>query len=160
MKEMNQTSRQELQGRIQRRGETEDMDFFEQLVPGDVPTDPDEFRHLEQVATQILFAGYEPISSWYFATFLFLLKRPEYLDTLTIEIREAFSSYDNITTNALTKLEYLNACLEESMRLFPSNNTGLPRISPGALVDGTYVPPGVSVSLRAHASVIIVLVWI
>jgi hypothetical protein len=31
--------------------------------------------------------------------------------------------------------------------MLPSNNTGLPRISPGAVVDGQYIPKGVSMNL-------------
>ncbi|RYP75705.1 hypothetical protein DL771_002192 [Monosporascus sp. 5C6A] len=154
MKEMNQTSREELQWRISRKGNTEDLDFFEQLVPADgvVPTNPKEFRHLEMVATQLLFAGFEPISSWYYSTLLYLLKEPETLKTLTSEIRDAFTRYDDIKPNALASLEYLNACLEESLRLFPSNNTGLPRVSPGSVVDGTYVPQMVHVQTSIFAA--------
>jgi cytochrome P450 len=39
----------------------------------------------------------------------------------------------------------LHACLEESLRILPSNNMGLPRYSPGAMVDGQYIPKGVRV---------------
>lgn len=154
VKEMNQTSRGELQQRISWKGNTQDLDFFEHLVPADgiVPTDPKEFQHLEQVATQLLFAGFEPISSWYFSTLIYLLQEPETLQTLVSEIRTHFASYDDIKPNALTSLEYLNACLHESLRLFPSNNTGLPRVSPGAIVDGTYVLQGVSLPLRPSLS--------
>jgi cytochrome P450 len=148
MREMNQTSRNELQRRIENKGKTEDLDIFEQLVPADglVPSDPDEFRHLEQVATQLLFAGYEPVSSWIFGTLFRLVTQPETLDILAKEIRNTFARYDDITSSKLAKLEYLNACLEESMRLLVSNNTGLPRMSPGSTVDGTYVPRGVSLT--------------
>ncbi|RYP81407.1 hypothetical protein DL769_001973 [Monosporascus sp. CRB-8-3] len=154
MKEMNQTSREELQRRISRKGNTEDLDLFEQLVPADgvVPSNPKEFRHLEMVATQLLFAGFEPISSWYFSTLLYLLKEPETLKILVSEIRGEFTSYDDIKPNALASFEYLNACLEESMRLFPSNNTGLPRVSPGSVVDGTHVPRGVHVQTSLFAA--------
>ncbi|KAI1816778.1 cytochrome P450 [Poronia punctata] len=154
MKEMNQTSRDELQRRIEKKGDTEDLDFFEQLVPAGriVPDDPDEFRHLEQVATQLLFAGFEPVSAWIYSTLFQLIRHPECLEILTTEIRNAFARYDDISSSALAELEYLNACLEESMRLLPSNNTGLPRVSPGATVDGTYVPPGVIVQTSMFAT--------
>ncbi|KAJ2985343.1 hypothetical protein NUW58_g5586 [Xylaria curta] len=154
MKAMNKTSREELQRRIEKKGDTENLDFFEQLVPSGrtIPSDPDEFRHLEQVATQLLFAGFEPISSWIYSTLFQLAKHPSCLGILTAEIRNAFDHYDDISSTALAKLEYLNACLEETLRLLPSNNTGLPRVSPGATVDKTYVPPGVTVQTSMFAT--------
>ncbi|KAI0534483.1 cytochrome P450 [Xylaria digitata] len=154
MKDMNQTSREQLHRRIEKKGNTEHLDLFEQLVPPGrtVPSDPDEFRHLEQVATQLLFAGFEPVSSWIYSTLFQLAKHPNCLDILTAEIRGAFDHYDDILSSALAKLEYLNACLEESMRLLPSNNTGLPRVSPGATIDKTYVPLGVTVQTSMFAT--------
>ncbi|GAP92215.2 putative cytochrome P450 [Rosellinia necatrix] len=154
MKEMNQTSREELQRRIEKKGDTENLDFFEQLVPAGrvVPSDPEDFRHLEQVATQLLFAGFEPVSAWIYSTLFQLVNHEECLNLLTGEIRQAFSRYDDISPAGLARLDYLNACLEESMRLLPSNNTGLPRVSPGATVDGTYVPPGVTVQTSMFAT--------
>jgi cytochrome P450 len=60
------------------------------------------------------------------------------------EIRENFSSYEDITPDKkLMALPYLHACIEETLRMLPSNNTGLPRISPGTVVDGQYIPKGV-----------------
>lgn len=146
MKEMNQTSHNEIEQRIKCNGNREEFDFFEQLMPADgmIPTDPKEFRHMEMVTMQLLFAGFEPISSWYYGTIFYLLKEPKFLETLTREVRGRFDSYADISADSLASLEYLNGCLEESMRLFPSNNTGLPRVSPGAMVSGTYVPKGVS----------------
>lgn len=154
-----QASKEELQNRIRRKGNTPHLDFFEQLVPagGLVPTDPKEMRHLDQVASQLLFAGYEPVSSWYYCTLLFLLKEPDACKTLIEEIRGTFSKYTELTPNALASLKYLNACLEESLRLFPSNNTGMPRISPGAVVDGTYIPKGVGLPRFSAICLVILL---
>lgn len=159
LKEMTRTGREELQRRISRKRTTEDLDFFEHIAPTDgiIPTDPKEFRHLQMVASQLLFAGFEPISSWYYSTLLYLLKEPEILKTLASEIRDEFTSYNDIKPDALVSIEYLNACLHESLRLFPSNNMGLPRVSPGAVIDGTYVPPGVCFFLHTFSCEILPL---
>lgn len=154
-----QAGKEAVQRRIRPEGSTSHLDFFEQLVPagGLVPTDPREMRHLEQVASQLLFAGYEPVSSWYYCTLLFLLKEPKACKTLIGEIRGAFGKYTELTPNALASLKYLNACLEESLRLFPSNNTGLPRVSPGAVVDGKYIPKGVGLALSSAICLVLSL---
>jgi hypothetical protein len=142
---METATRTGIERRINKRGNTEHVDFFEYVLPADspLPTDPREITHLGSVALQIMFAGFGPMSNWYYGTLFFLLEEAECYKHLAEEVRNAFKSYDDITPEALTSLPYLHACLEESLRLLPDNNTGLPRISPGAVVDGHYVPKGV-----------------
>ncbi|PLB47126.1 cytochrome P450 [Aspergillus steynii IBT 23096] len=64
------------------------------------------------------------------------------------EVRGAFGSPAEATGDATARLPYLNAVLEETMRLFPPSPVGPPRVSPcgGESVDGTFVPEGVYVS--------------
>ncbi|KAI0890577.1 cytochrome P450 [Annulohypoxylon maeteangense] len=145
MPEMVQSSRIELQRRLCQKGNTDHLDFFDQIVPEDsvLPKDPKKMRHFEQLAAQLLFGGFEPVSSWFYGTFLNLLDEPEIYQILAKEIRDNFTKYDDITPGNLALLPYLNACLQESLRTFPSNNLGLPRISPGAKVDGIDIPKGV-----------------
>ena len=132
--------------RIGRRGDTEHVDLFDYVLPTDqpVPSDPRELIHIGALAQQMMFANYGPMSDWYYGTLLFLLDEPECLQHLSREIRDRFEDYHEITPSALASLPFLHACLEESLRLLPSNNTGLPRLSPGAMIDGHYVPKGVS----------------
>lgn len=134
--------------RIERRGHTEHVDLFDHILPVDapVPSNPHELTHIGSLAQQMMFANYGPMSDWYYGTLVFLLDEPEYLKTLTKEIRDEVESYDDITPTAMTSLPFLHACLQESLRLLPGNNTGLPRFSPGAVIDGDYVPKGVRIS--------------
>lgn len=82
----------------------------------------------------------------FYGVLVLLLENPQTYQILTNEIREAFSSYEDIVPDkSLKSLAYLQACIEETLRMLPSNNTGLPRISPGAIVDGQYIPKGVSI---------------
>ena len=131
--------------RIERRGHTGHVDLFDYILPDgcDVPSDGRELTHIGALAQQMMFANYGPMSDWYYGTLLFLLEEPEYLQQLSKEIRETFGSYHDITPSSLNSLPILNACLEESLRLLSSNNTGLPRLSPGAIIDGHFVPKGV-----------------
>lgn len=137
-------SRQQLERRIRRQGAVEHLDFIEQLIPEDrEPPKGKELRHLEQVAGQLLIAGYEPPSLWFYFTIYHLVQNRSALDILTKEIRDAFETYDGITAGAAANLPYLTCCLKESLRFTPPLLTGMPVISPGATVDGTYVPRGV-----------------
>ena len=132
--------------RIERRGDTEHVDLFDYVLPDGcpVPSGGRELIHIGALAQQMMFANYGPMSDWYYGTLLFLLEEPECLQHLSKEIREAIESYHDITPSSLNSLPFLYACLEESLRLLSSNNTGLPRLSPGAIIDGHYVPKGVS----------------
>jgi cytochrome P450 len=149
-------SRFQLEQRIRRKGAVEHLDFFEQLIPEDrePPKDRKEMRHLEQVAGQLLVAGYEPPALWFYFTIYYLLKNPEALDTLTKEIRSAFKNYDEIISGSAAQLAYLTACLNESLRIMPGVLTGMPVVSPGAMVDGTFIPKGVS-----HLRVLIISIF-
>lgn len=132
--------------RIERRCNTEHVDLFDYILPAEqpVPSDQCELVHIGALAQQMMFANYGPMSDWFYGTILFLLQEPECLQHVSKEIRNKFESYQDITPSALSSLSYLHACLEESLRLLPGNNTGLPRISPGAIIDGNYVSKGVS----------------
>ncbi|KAK7731055.1 hypothetical protein SLS53_008857 [Cytospora paraplurivora] len=137
--------RQQLERRIRRQGAVEHLDFIEQLIPKDrePPKDPKEMRHLEQVAGQLLAAGYEAPALWFYATIYYLLDKPTILKILTEEIRSLFTSYDEITASRAAELPYLTACLKESLRMVPTVLTGMPCVSPGARVDGIWIPAGV-----------------
>ncbi|MCJ1386720.1 hypothetical protein MMC17_009846 [Xylographa soralifera] len=131
--------------RIERRGNTEHVDLFDYVLPADhpVPSDRAELTHIGALAQQMMFANYGPMSDWYYGTLLFLLEEPQCYPILAKDIRAKFESYHDITPSALASLLFLHACLEESLRMLSSNNTGLPRLSPGAVIDGHYVPKGV-----------------
>ncbi|KAL1845939.1 hypothetical protein Daus18300_014399 [Diaporthe australafricana] len=96
--------------------------------------------------TQLLvISGSEPIATALAATTYYLLKNPEALDKLQHEVRSTFSSDREITGDATSRLEYLNAVIEEGLRLFPPSVVPLERYSPGATIGGHYVPAGVAV---------------
>ncbi|CAG8948721.1 hypothetical protein HYFRA_00001842, partial [Hymenoscyphus fraxineus] len=133
--------------RIERRHSIERVDLFSFALTeeDEIPRSKEEFSHLGAVSLQIMFAGFGTMSDWYYSTIIFLLQNPTIYDLLIAEIRETFDNYESITSEKLVRLEYLNACLQESLRLLPSLNTGLARLSPGANVDGIWVPKGTHV---------------
>jgi cytochrome P450 len=95
-----------------------------------------------------MLAGTETTATELSGLTYMLLKNPEKLDRLTKEVRAAFSTFDDITMTKLAQLSYLQACIEEGLRLYPPVASHLPRIAPkeGAMVCGRWVPGGVSQS--------------
>lgn len=76
-----------------------------------------------------------------------LLKNPETLAKLCAEIRSTFTSQEEITMLATARCKYLNAVLEEGMRLYPPVPTTVPRWVPthGEEIEGKFVPGGIAV---------------
>jgi len=73
-----------------------------------------------------------------------LLSNQQALNKLQREVRTAFKSARDISISSTLKLPYLQAVLKEAMRIFPVVPQGLPRLSPGVVIDGLHVPHGVS----------------
>ncbi|KAB5558036.1 isotrichodermin C-15 hydroxylase [Coniochaeta sp. 2T2.1] len=145
----------EVRARIDRRGKTKHPDFMDYMIPTEgppVPTGKKDLRHIEQVALQMFIAGFDPIQIQLYAAVFFLVKHGEAYARLTKEIRDAFESYGDITAEAVSKLAYLNAFIHESQRAYVITVARMPRVSPGATVDGVYVPKGVIVHLSSFTA--------
>ncbi|KAI9368157.1 cytochrome P450 [Aspergillus egyptiacus] len=90
-------------------------------------------------------AGGETVSTFLAATTFFLLQHPAKLDRLVSEIRGAFPSYDEIKAQHAQQLPYLQAVINEGLRLCPPGSQGSPRVSPGFELHGRYIPEGVDI---------------
>ncbi|KAK8038622.1 hypothetical protein PG993_007033, partial [Apiospora rasikravindrae] len=138
--------RKQIVGRIGRRQNLEHSDYFEQLLPANEPVAKEDrrIRHMLTVTGQLIVGGYDPTSFAIYMMFYYLLQSPDSLEQLKQEIRGAFSCYESITSDELRGLPWLNACLSETLRLSAAaTHHSLPRLSPGAVVGGDYIPKGV-----------------
>jgi cytochrome P450 len=94
----------------------------------------------------LIFAGAETTSSALSSIIRQLVRNPEALKKAQVEIRGAFKTESDITVGNVAKLTYLNAVIQEGIRLGPPAAVGIPRVVPkeGASVCGRWVPGGVS----------------
>jgi hypothetical protein len=101
---------------------------------------------LHSTGSTFMLAGTETTATQLSGLTYLLLKNPEKQDRLKREIKAAFSTLEDMTMTKLSQLSYLQACIEEGLRLYPPVPTGLPRIAPlgGAMVCNRWVPGGVS----------------
>ncbi|KAL4916361.1 cytochrome P450 [Aspergillus aurantiobrunneus] len=97
-------------------------------------------------------AGSETTATVLTGTFNYLVNSPACLKQLESEVRAAFSSLDDITLDAVRNLPYLNAVIQEGLRLCPPIPWILPRLVPegGEVVCGTWLPGGTPVSMQAY----------
>lgn len=93
----------------------------------------------------VSIAGGETVSTTLAASTYYLLTNPETYIKLRQEIRTRYSNYDEIDVTSSLQLPYLKAVINETLRIYPPGPQGFPRVSPGAVVDGMYVPAGVSI---------------
>jgi len=158
---------EDVKTRIDRRGKTEHLDYVEQLIPADksVPQDKKHIFHLGNIAAQLLLASWPPLASHFYSLIFFLLKEPDVYDALVEEVRGAFADSHAINMDSVGNLKYLHGGVQESLQLHQDTVDGLLRVSPGAVVDGEYIPQGVGFSAPVKMwamklSLQAVLIWI
>lgn len=135
------TSKKLIRTRVEERHDRKDLDYMTQFLKNEEALPPDGF--LVSQAGHLILDHYES-SSVLTAGMCFLTTNDEVMKKLQNELRTTFKSYEDITEDKLQDLPWLNATIEEVIRLHTNVPYGLPRISPGHTVDGNYVAKGVS----------------
>ena len=103
---------------------------------------------IESSARSLVLAGSETTAGLLAGATYYLCMNPQILARVTTEVRDAFDSDQDMTLDAVNKLDYLLATLNESLRLYPPAASAPPRIAVnGQIIAGRWVPPGVSINL-------------
>lgn len=102
----------------------------------------------------LMVAGTESVTTILTGVTNYLLREPIKLQRLVHEIRSAFPLDSDITGASVSHQPYLNAVLQEGMRLCPTIPDGMRRIIPkgGATVAGYLLPEDVVVSIPQWAT--------
>ncbi|KAF2141262.1 uncharacterized protein K452DRAFT_359056 [Aplosporella prunicola CBS 121167] len=116
--------------------------------------EPLTLPEMHSTASTLMIAGSETTATLLSGLTYLLLKNPHTLERLCNEIRGAFKSTDEMDMNSLARLEYLNGCLEEALRIYPPVSVGMPRLVPprGGIVNGKMLPGGATVSVNNLAA--------
>ena len=141
-------SKKQVQKRVARQDSITRTDFFVNLLSEKSGKVSEEW--LIAQANVLVIAGSDTTATALVTIIYYLTRYPQQLERLCCEIREAFPDQGKMTDLELQSLPYLSAVIEEGLRIFPPTAFGLPRISPGATVDGHFVPPGVSNAEMPH----------
>lgn len=101
---------------------------------------------IEQTFRVLVVAGSETTGTALSGILANLLQSSDAMEEIVKEIRESFHDASEICANAVSNLPYLNAVIEEGLRLCSPVALGLPRVVPegGAEVSGQWLPGGVS----------------
>ncbi|PKY00096.1 cytochrome P450 [Aspergillus campestris IBT 28561] len=98
----------------------------------------------------LTIAGGETVSTCLAGTTYYLLRNPGCLAKLQREIVDRFTSWEEINGTAARQLPYLQAVINEGLRMYPPGPQGFPRLSPGMKVGDYWVPEGAEVYTSAY----------
>lgn len=101
-----------------------------------------------------IVAGSETTASLLSGLLMWLLRTPQAYHKLADEIRSNFATAADMHFLQLQELPYMNACIDEALRIFPPVPTGLTRTVPkdGDTVAGEFLPGGVTVSCHSWSA--------
>jgi len=124
-------------------------DFAESMLKkGNEPLSQEE---MYENSGLLVIAGSETTASALSGATYLLATNPDALARLSSEVRSSFASEDEIDLLSTAKLVYLNAVLEESLRMYPPVPTAIPRRTPpeGAEILGRWIPGNTTIGI-AH----------
>ncbi|KAJ0331809.1 hypothetical protein COL5a_002478 [Colletotrichum fioriniae] len=90
----------------------------------------------------LIGAGSETTASAVSGFFFFAGMSPVALEPLIEEVRSAYKAESDINLVNTQHLPYLRACIDETLRCFPTVVETPPRQSPGTMFEGKWVPRG------------------
>lgn len=109
----------------------------------------------------MMAAGSETTATLLSGLLYFLLSDPHRMAILTEEVRNRFSSDEDIGWSSLQRLPYTKACIDEGLRIFPPVPSIMPRVTPegGNVILGQWVPAGVSSVISVALTLICHIFW-
>lgn len=104
------------------------------------------FEELKSNSSVLIIAGSETTATALSAITYYLCTNRQALEKLTHEVRTAFSSEEEIEMVSAQQLQYMQAVMNEGLRMYPPVPTGIVRrvTDDGGVFLGRYVPSGVS----------------
>lgn len=136
--------------RVDRRiaSKSERPDFMQYILQNNYPGGLSK-EGINSNATLLVLAGSETSATTLTSATYFALKNPPVMERLVREIRQVFQNQGEITIEAVSKLPYVHAVIQEALRLHPTSPISVPRQvdRPDVEVCGMHVPQGVGTCL-------------
>ncbi|PQE20304.1 hypothetical protein CJF30_00001610 [Rutstroemia sp. NJR-2017a BBW] len=143
---------QRLEARMKKNSET--PDFMSYILKANETEKELTARELTANCALLLDAGSETTATMLSGCLFYLLKNPDCMEHLTKILRDTYEEDTGMNSKSLARLPYLQAILEESMRMYMPLPPTLPRKTSkeGALICGRFVPPGMSVGVNQYSA--------
>ncbi|OQU98602.1 hypothetical protein CLAIMM_04360 [Cladophialophora immunda] len=144
-----QLSKEKMDRRIENKVMRE-SDFLTKAIDSSGTSDRAmSIDELRATANVLVLAGSETTATVLAGMTYHLLKNPQCLKKLQDEIDQAFQTEDEMGSISLGQLKYLQAVINEALRIYPPVPAMLPRRTPlsGETIDGQFVPGDTIVSV-------------
>jgi len=134
---------------------TDRVDLLSKLQNGrDANGNPMGREELTAEALTLLIAGSDTTSNSTCAIIYYLARNRRAQDKLHKELDEQLGTEDELvaTEAQVKRLPYLDACINEGLRLHSTSSLGLPRIVPegGMMISGNFYPAGTVLSVPSY----------
>ncbi|QSZ33155.1 hypothetical protein DSL72_002741 [Monilinia vaccinii-corymbosi] len=158
MRDMNRffaLSKDQSDWRMSAKPNADHEDLFATLLRAQDPETGQKLSQ-EQLVSEaglLIIAGMDTTASALTATIFYLLHYPAVYEILKREIRDTWKELEHIRVGKqLNDSKYLTACIDEALRLTPPLPGNIPRevMDGGAVIDGQFVPAGVTVGVSAY----------
>ncbi|RKK47393.1 hypothetical protein BFJ67_g7792 [Fusarium oxysporum f. sp. cepae] len=100
----------------------------------------------------VIGAASETTATALSGAFFYIGTHPQVYRYLVDEIRGAFTDASDITLKSTAQLQYLHACIEETLRIYPPAAETPPIVCLGATIGGKYFPKGTVVTVYQWAT--------
>jgi aspirochlorine biosynthesis cytochrome P450 monooxygenase len=121
-----------------------------------IGTDGLSFDDMLAQSQLLIIAGSETTATALSGMLYYLLAEPSQssLSRLIHEIRSSFNTESDINLQSTIKLKYLQAVLEEGLRIYPPVPSILPRVTPkpGQIICDKFVPAGTTVGMHHYSA--------
>jgi cytochrome P450 len=134
--------------------DTKRKDFMSYILGNNDKESGMSLAEIEADAYVLIIGGSETTATLLSGCVYYLCTHPEVMEKLATEIRSSYASESDINFASVSKLPYLLAVLQESLRVYPPAPGNMPREVPaeGAIIDGRFVPGGTGVGVCQWAS--------
>ncbi|CAG8122211.1 unnamed protein product [Penicillium nalgiovense] len=138
-------------------------DFMSAILQHGLSEEKGQYRESERIMTRaeihsngfiLIVAGSETSATLLSGCIFYLCTAPHVMSRLVAEIRSTLIQDSDMTFRAVEDLKYMNAVIEESLRIYPPFVTSLSRVVPqgGAFVNGHFLPEDTTVACHHYAS--------
>lgn len=142
--------------RVHRRlaREPEHEDLWSKILAKDDQEGGLSMGEHESNASLFMIAGTETTATALSGTLYHLLRNPQMMQQLVDEIRSSFTDFDDVTLEDMARMKYLQAVLQEGLRMYPPVPIALPRLvaEEGLEIEGKFVPAGTRVGVHHFAT--------
>ncbi|KAI9162762.1 isotrichodermin C-15 hydroxylase [Paramyrothecium foliicola] len=129
-------------------------DLVAGLLKNDEKNPPLPMQTIQANSSMLMLGGSETTATLLCGITYLLLSYPKQYHKAVQEVRRTFANIEDITLMSVSKLDFMHACINESLRRYPPTAGSQPRFVPkgGAKIDNHFVPEGTVVSIYPYVA--------